>query len=133
MRRPRAMAPWLAPVVAASFVAACISDRAGVVAPGDDVECVVPLNAFGPDRAVVLIREFAFVPDTLVVHVGTTVTWVNCEPPAREGHTATAVNGSWGSALLPAGGSYARRFDTLGAAPYLCLPHPHMTGVIIVQ
>jgi plastocyanin len=132
-RGPRAAAVSAAVAVMAALGAACISDRAGPASPDDTLACVVPFGAFGPDREVVLIRDFAFVPDTVRVRPGTTITWVSCEPAAREAHTVTAANGAWGSGTLPAGARFERRFDATGVVPYFCVPHPHMRGVVIVE
>jgi plastocyanin len=122
-----------AALIALGTFAACFSDRPGPAGPLPDVSCLVPLPAFGPGRAVVLIHDFQFIPDTLRVTPGTTVTWVSCEPPLREAHTVEDVAGAWGSPLLAAGAAFERRFDEAGSAHYLCGPHPHMRGVILVE
>ena len=110
----------------------CFSDRTGITPP-TGADCRVPADAIGGGRAVVLIRDFAFFPDTLRVRPGTTVTWVNCEAPAVDAHTATADAGNWDSGSLPAGATYSRTFEAAGAHPYFCRPHPAMRGTVVVR
>lgn len=76
------------------------------------------------------MRQVAFTPSEVRIRVGETVEWVNRDPTV---HTATAADGSWGSALLAEGERYVQRFDAPGRFPYYCIPHPMMTGVVIVE
>jgi plastocyanin len=110
---------------------ACLSDRVGAPINAGQL-CTVPLSAFGSGRAAVVIRDFAFLPDTVRIVRGATVTWSNCEPDGREPHTVAAADAAWSSPLLPAGGTYERRFDDAGAFEYTCGPHPHMRAIVIV-
>lgn len=80
-------------------------------------------------RASVAIRDFEFVPPTLKVAKGTTVTWTN---RGKAPHTATAVDRSFNSGMLQSGGTFSHRFDTLGTYQYLCLVHPNMRGTVVV-
>ncbi len=86
----------------------------------------------GATQAIVVIHDFAFHPDTLVVHPGTTVTWVNCDAHA-DAHTTTADGGQWDSPLIQAGSTYQRAFATAGTFSYHCTPHPFMKATVIVQ
>lgn len=87
-------------------------------APGDSV------------AARVEMRQIAFTPREVRIRAGQSVEWINRDPVV---HTATANDNSWGSELLQEGGRYVRRFDQPGRYPYKCLPHPMMTGVVIVE
>jgi plastocyanin len=117
----------LGTMVAAAGLAACSSGAA----PDETLaEC---LDAAGVTGAAVGIRGFAFWPATLTVSPGTRVTWVNCEAPGVEAHTATADDGTWGSQLMSAGGTFSRDFNDVGSFPYHCTPHPVMRATIIVQ
>lgn len=89
--------------------------------------------ATGSTQAYVAIRHFAFTPDTLRVPAGTSVTWVNCETPDIDAHTATATGGQWDSGYLSPGARYSRVFGAAGGFPYACIPHPTMRGTVIVQ
>ncbi|MFQ5381860.1 MAG: cupredoxin domain-containing protein [Dehalococcoidia bacterium] len=84
---------------------------------------------FKDREAKVEIRDHAFHPGNLVVPAGTTVTWINRDPVA---HTATALDGSFDTALVPPGGSVSITVETPGAFDYSCLPHPHMFARLTV-
>jgi plastocyanin len=103
--------------------AACFSERAG----GPDVvvaaECRVPVSVIDSRHVIVAIRDFAFRPRSIRVPVGTTVTWVNCEPEGVEPHTTTADGGLWDSPELAPGARYTRTFSEMGTFAYHCTPH----------
>lgn len=80
--------------------------------------------------ARVEIRMIAFGPNEVRIKPGQSVEWVNRDPVV---HTATANDRSWSSELLQEGQRYVRRFDRPGRYPYHCVPHPQMTGVVIVE
>ena len=78
----------------------------------------------------VTIADFAFAPATLTIAAGDTVTWTNEDPIV---HTATSTTGAFDSGDLAQGESFSVTFTTPGTYPYLCTPHPTMTGRIVVQ
>ncbi len=65
-------------------------------------------------------------PSDLTVIVGTTVTWVN---QGADWHSVAAYDGSFDSARIAPGESYAYRFDQPGTYQYLCKHHA-MQGMI---
>ncbi len=81
-------------------------------------------------RGGVSISNFAFVPATITVKVGTRVTWTNRQAGVQ--HTVTAGDGSFGSAALSTGSSYSYVFTRAGTFTYHCAIHPFMTGTVIV-
>jgi plastocyanin len=83
-----------------------------------------------PSVAPLAIRNFAFLPSTLVVSVGTTVTVTNHD---SVGHTWTSTTGAFNSGPLAPGASYSHTFTVAGTYPYMCDVHPFMTGTIVVQ
>jgi plastocyanin len=111
----------------------CFSERGAVTEPDDQLGCNVPGSAIGSNRAVVLVRGFRFLPDTVRIRPGGTVTWVNCETPDIEPHTSTATTGSWNSGPISPGQSYAQGYATAGSFSYFCQPHPSMRGVVLVN
>lgn len=115
---------------------ACFSERAGGTTglnPGTG-NCQVPLSVIDSGHVIVPIRDFAFVRDTIVVPVGSTVTWINCEPDLTEPHTTTSdASGQWNSPDLNPGDRFSRTFDVVGEFPYHCTPHPFMVGKVVVQ
>jgi plastocyanin len=75
------------------------------------------------------IDQSAFVPMSLSIHVGGAVRWTNLD---EIGHTATSTTAAWDSGNLAQGDSYTHIFNAVGVYPYICTPHPWMTGTITV-
>ena len=76
------------------------------------------------------IKAFHFVPATLTVPVGATVTWTNGDD---ETHTVTATDHAYTSSGLEHAERYAHRFTAPGTYTYFCALHPHMTATVVVQ
>jgi len=76
-----------------------------------------------------------FIPSTVTIHPGGTVTWENTDNAA---HTATGgtptdgPSGAFDSSLMMVGGSFTQTFDEAGTYPYFCMVHPWMQGTVIV-
>jgi plastocyanin len=80
----------------------------------------------------VMLRSYLFVPDTLTVKTGTTVTWANDDDGL--GHTITADDGSFDSGRMGSGATFSHTFDSAGAYAYQCAIHPKsMQGTVVVQ
>jgi plastocyanin len=143
---PAASAVAGAASVAAS-VAATVPPSATSAAPASVVATVPPpiatptTRATTPTRpvtpppptseqAAVSISNFAFVPATITVKVGTRVTWTNRQTGIQ--HTVTANNGSFASGDLSTGSSFSYVFTKPGTYAYHCAIHPFMTGTVIV-
>jgi predicted secreted protein with PEFG-CTERM motif len=77
-----------------------------------------------------------FIPSTVVITAGGTVTWENTDNAA---HTATSgspsdgPDGVWDSSLMMVNGSYSVTLDDEGTYPYFCMVHPWMQGTVIVE
>ena len=77
-----------------------------------------------------------FIPSTVVITAGGTVTWENTDNAA---HTATSGSPSdgpddvWDSSLMRVNGSYSVTLDDEGTYPYFCMVHPWMQGTVIVE
>src|SRR5262245_22654119 len=76
------------------------------------------------------LEDRAFVPDSLDVSVGTTVTWINSDSTS---HTSTSDVTAWNSGTLPPGGRFSFAFQTAGTFRYHCAIHPGMVGTISVR
>jgi len=116
--------------------AGCFSERAGGPTFTGTAECRVPVSAIDSLHVIVAMRDFRFVPDTITVPVGATVTWVNCEDVGVEPHTTTSdTTGIWDSSEFSTGARFSHRFPAAGAFPYHCTPHRDlgMVGQIVVQ
>jgi plastocyanin len=77
----------------------------------------------------VSIDNFAFVPATLTVRVGSTVTWTNHD---EEPHTVAASDGSFHSPGMGSQGTYSHTFPTAGKFDYICSIHPYMHATVVV-
>ena len=90
-----------------------------------------PSGASGGGEAATLdIKDFAFAPAAITVHVGDTLTWTNRDLVA---HTVTADSRIFDSGVLQNRQSFTWTFDTAGEYSYLCTIHPTMVGSVIVQ
>jgi len=77
-----------------------------------------------------------FIPSTVTIEVGETVTWENNDTAAHTasgGSAEDGLTGPWDSSLIMAGGSYSYTADTAGTFDYFCMVHPWMAGTLIVE
>jgi LPXTG-motif cell wall-anchored protein len=97
--------------------------------PAEAADQTAPSTATrSPKRGTgVSMIETAFVPATISIPVGGTVTWTN---NGEEDHTSTA-EGLWDSGTLTPGTSFSHTFTTAGTFSYLCTLHD-MTGTVLV-
>jgi plastocyanin len=77
----------------------------------------------------VSIDNFAFVPATLTVAAGSTVTWTNRD---EEPHTVAANDGSFHSPGMGSQATYSHTFPTAGKFDYVCSIHPFMHATVVV-
>jgi amicyanin len=75
------------------------------------------------------ISDFKFVPASLTVKVGSTVTWTNND---EEPHGIAAKDGSFHGPAMDTHGSWSFTFATPGTYDYICSIHPFMTGTVVV-
>ena len=83
-----------------------------------------------PAAVQVTIRNFAFMPATITIKPGTTVTWTNVDD---DPHTATANDKSFHSPALDTDEKFSFTFTKPGDFAYFCALHPHMKGRVIVR
>ena len=81
-------------------------------------------------HANVDISGFAFVPPTLTVSVGTTVTWTNNDSSS---HTIASNDNLFQSGALAKSATFSHIFGQKGTFNYRCSIHPSMTGKVIVE
>ena len=77
----------------------------------------------------VSIQNFAFVPDTIRIKAGQTVTWTNKDTAP---HTATSLSGAFGSNDLATNQTFQFTFNTTGTFSYHCTVHPMMATAYVV-
>lgn len=88
-------------------------------------------NQSNATKYTVIAQNFAFTPNTLMVPVGTTVTWVNQQNGVT--HRIYSDTEAFESKELKTGDTYSYKFTKAGTYKYHCSIHPNMTGTIIVQ
>src|SRR5258708_5044994 len=71
----------------------------------------------------------AYSPDSLIVAVGSTVTWTNTD---RIAHTSTSDGHAFHSGTVQPGGHYSFTFQSAGTFTYHCSIHPGMVGAVTV-
>lgn len=93
---------------------------------------VLPLAApaDSPAAPTVHIKNFMFVPATLTVAAGTTVTFVNDD---EEPHTVTSSDKSFDSEGLDTNQKFTHTFAKAGTYTYFCEVHPYMHGTVVVK
>lgn len=102
-------------------------------------------KGFDQAQATVTIGSVSngFVPASMTVKRGTTVTWVNGDNvahsviqgtycPPSQGACAT-IAPTWSSEILQPGQSYRHTFNTAGSFDYHCGIHPVMQGTVNVE
>ena len=78
------------------------------------------------------ILKFAFIPQEITIKAGTTVRWHNKEK--RQYHSVWFEQaGDPEPPYFFPDESYERTFDKPGVYPYHCVPHPKMTGTVVVE
>jgi plastocyanin len=92
-----------------------------------------PTRANSEDKASALevrVDNFTFGPDTLMVPVNSTVTWVNKDDLP---HVIASTDGMFKSKALDTDDKYSYTFSKTGTYAYFCSIHPKMVGKIVVQ
>ena len=77
------------------------------------------------------IQSYMFMPGTMSVHVGDTVTWTNGDTAP---HTVTTSNApvAISSPTLAKGDTFSYTFTVAGTYEYYCAIHPDMNGTVVV-
>jgi len=84
----------------------------------------------------VWIENLSFIPDSLNIPVGTTVTWINQDSTAYTVTSKDTVNSEilFDSGSILPNDTFNYTFNNSGVYHYYCRKHPRlMNGVIIVQ
>jgi plastocyanin len=81
-------------------------------------------------KTAVVIENFRFLPATLKIAAGSSVTWTNKDDDV---HTVMDAAGAFRSGALDGGQSYSYTFAKAGVYRIACSLHPQMSEVIIVE
>lgn len=79
--------------------------------------------------ATVAIQNFAFVPASVTIKAGNSVTWTNMDTAP---HTATELANAFDSGSLATGKTFNFTFNTPGTYTYHCLIHSMMANATVV-
>lgn len=102
-----------------------------VALPGQGLTSSTPQQQLAAvEAAEVGIKNFQFVPATLNIPAGTTVTWTNRDDDA---HTVKSADRLFASKALDPGQAFSYTFATPGTYKYYCAIHTHMTATVIVK
>lgn len=120
---------WIVLIIVVLAIAGWLLFRNGgykTTTPSTNTNTATPTSS-----SAVSIENMSFVPQSVTVAKGTTVTWTNND---SVGHTVTESDGKTGpkSATLGKGETYSFTYDTAGTFAYKCSIHPSMTGTVIV-
>jgi hypothetical protein len=83
-----------------------------------------------PSLRWIVIRGFAFEPDTVDARAGDTLVWTNQDILP---HTTTAADTSWDSDSLEPGEAWRMVVDESLEPDYFCRFHPTMRGTIRIE
>lgn len=78
---------------------------------------------------IVEIRQFEFVPASISIQTGDSITWVNRDLVP---HTATAPSNAWNTGLIASGARHTLLFKAAFEIEYFCLYHPSMIASLRV-
>jgi len=115
------------------FLFAALGLMVSVYACNEDAS---PATPSGPpaDVTVTIVANNgsqSYSPNPVTVRAGQTVSWRNA---LNDTHTATADAGGFNTGNIGPGGTSAPiTMSTAGSFAYHCIPHPTMTGTVVVQ
>lgn len=125
---------------AVARVALCIT-VAGLVLSGIDSHATQGAPPKDPhvSGGLVRIKQFEFLPPTIVIGPGETVRWVNEDVAVHQVTTGKVEgaqprpDGRFSSRRFVRGEDATATFVTAGTYPYYCNVHPFMRGAIVVR
>jgi plastocyanin len=89
-----------------------------------------PTSASAATEPKVLIKDFMYMPMSLTVKAGTTVTWVNMDD---EPHNVISDAGLFRSGGFDTNDTFSYKFDKPGTYHITCSIHPRMVATIMVE
>ena len=121
--------PFILILVSLVSLSACDSGDSSTTA--STFSTVITSTQTSAANVTVTLANFAFSPASLEIKVGDTVTWINKDEVT---HTVTGdTAGIFDSGNLATNATFSYTFTSAGTFKYHCLPHPYMTGTVIVK
>jgi plastocyanin len=118
-------APMTRSVLLACAAAAALVGLLRLSAVADSTPTAAPATA-----TVVHIKNFAYVPPTITVKAGDTVSFVNDDSTP---HTVTASDKSFDSGNMDQNATWKYTYAKAGTYAYICTYHPYMKGTVVVK
>jgi plastocyanin len=87
--------------------------------------------AAGHAAVTVIMKNIAFVPRTVTVHVGQTIKWINEDSVAHNVTSSDAT--TFQSDTFSTGGSFTYTPTKAGSITYVCTIHPNMLATLVVK
>ena len=115
--------------------------------PGKTMMMAEPSAPAGPQTVTVTLpagtsvpgceeTNECFIPESITINAGDTVSWDNTDTAAHtvtSGTAADGPDGTFDSSLLMGGATFEVTFDELGSNDYFCMVHPWMVGNVQVN
>ncbi|WP_316504376.1 PEFG-CTERM sorting domain-containing protein [Nitrosopumilus sp.] len=120
--------------VIAIVAAGLLMDTTSITIPAAYAETTVSLPE-GTSVPGCEETDACYIPSSVSVGVGETVTWSNDDTAAHTVTSGTASGGPDGifdSSLFAAGTTFSHTFEEEGAFDYFCMVHPWMVGAVTV-
>ena len=89
-------------------------------------------NAGSAEEALVIIRDYKFIPQEITIKPGQILRWENREKRQYHSVWFEALGEDEPEDYLFPEDAYERSFDKPGVYPYRCGPHPEMIGTVTV-
>lgn len=112
---------WMAVPVLVGIAALLLNGLAVASARGGDEQ---------PTRVAVIIENYAFEPDPVIIKTGSTVVWTNRDEVL---HTVVSNEKLFSSPELEVNRSFQFTFKKAGTFAYFCSLHPEMKGKVVVK
>ncbi len=115
--------------------------------PGKTMMMAEPSAPAGPQTVTVTLpagtsvpgceeTNECFIPESITINAGDTVSWDNIDTAAHtvtSGTAADGPDGTFDSSLLMGGATFEVTFDESGSNDYFCMVHPWMVGNVQVN
>ncbi len=88
--------------------------------------------ASGDDIAIVIIKDYKFIPANITIKKGQAIRWQNQEKRQYHSVWFESLGEEEPEDYLFPEDLFERNFDQAGTFPYRCGPHPEMLGTITV-
>jgi len=86
----------------------------------------------GGDEPLVIIKDYKFIPQEIIIKKGQTLRWENQEKRQYHSVWFEALGEEEPEDYLFPEDTYERQFNQAGKFPYRCGPHPEMLGTVVV-